>query len=115
MAALPVALTTHRFVALARCYACVHERTRRMSRLCMCRVQTPERSAAVSKRQWDGIVRAWRRRLHLWDASPASGGRITLRTSRVRTSGSSPSTFPGSGLTRSLSSPADTPGTTATH
>jgi hypothetical protein len=28
---------------------------------------TPHKEAAVSKRHWDGMVRAWRRRLHLWD------------------------------------------------
>ncbi len=27
-------------------------------------LQTPDRSCVVSKRQWDGLVRAWRRQLH---------------------------------------------------
>jgi hypothetical protein len=29
---------------------------------------TPNKERVYSKRQWDGIVRQWRRRLHTWDA-----------------------------------------------
>lgn len=32
--------------------------------------QTPDVTVKVSKRQFDGIVRAWRRKLHDWDPPP---------------------------------------------
>ena len=28
---------------------------------------TPDKHSKCSKRAWDGMVRSWRRRLHLWD------------------------------------------------
>ena len=33
---------------------------------------TPDKSARMSKRSWDGVVRVWRRALHRWDPTPAS-------------------------------------------
>ena len=28
---------------------------------------TPDKNSKCSKRSWDGLVRNWRRKLHLWD------------------------------------------------
>ena len=37
-------------------------------RMCDRHPGTPNKERVYSKRQWDGIVRQWRRRLHAWDA-----------------------------------------------
>ncbi|KAJ3275323.1 Oocyte-specific histone RNA stem-loop-binding protein 2 [Terramyces sp. JEL0728] len=29
--------------------------------------ETPDKYSKCSKRAWDGLVRSWRRKLHLWD------------------------------------------------
>lgn len=65
---------------------------------------TPDITARASKRQWDGIVRVWRRRLHVWDADApdasvaAPSVRRSPRVHKTRTT-----TSPG--LIRSLSAP----------
>lgn len=46
--------------------------------------RTPDRTQKLSKRRWDGLVRAWRRKLHEWDVAaaeapaPAAPGTVAL-------------------------------------
>lgn len=36
--------------------------------------RTPDKTQKLSKRRWDGLVRAWRRKLHEWDVAESAAG-----------------------------------------
>ena len=47
---------------------------------------TPEKDAAVGKRQFDGRLRAWRRMLHQWDATSTEKSVVTDKESGAKAS-----------------------------
>lgn len=52
---------------------------------------TPDPTGEYSKRQWDGIVRKWRRQLHTWDTRCVDDGKVVKpRPARAKASGSPP-------------------------